>query len=134
MGDYDKILLFDGVCYLCNSLVRFVIRRDKKALIRFASLQSESGKSILSDSGLTRDSIDTVVYKSGQIIFLKSSAVLNLFKDLGGGWMILYSLVIIPAFIRDFFYDMIAKSRYRIFGRRETCMIPSEEIESRFIL
>jgi len=134
MENLSQILLFDGKCNLCNSLVKFVIRKDKNARIRFASLQSDTGKLLLTDAGLNADSADTVVYFSSDKVFVRSAAVLNLLKDLGGGWILFYSLVIIPSFIRDFFYNIIAKNRYRIFGRRETCMVPSKDIESRFIL
>jgi len=133
MENLSQILLFDGKCNLCNSLVKFVIRKDKNARIRFASLQSDTGKLLLTDAGLNADSADTVVYFSSDKVFVRSAAVLNLLKDLGGGWILFYSLVIIPSFIRDFFYNIIAKNRYRIFGRRETCMVPSKDIESRFI-
>jgi predicted DCC family thiol-disulfide oxidoreductase YuxK len=112
----------------------FVIRKDKRARIRFASLQSEAGKSLLSAAGLNPDSADTVVYISGDKTFLRSSAVLNLLNDLGGGWRLFYSLIIIPSFIRDFIYNLIARSRYRIFGRRQSCLVPPKDIENRFIL
>jgi predicted DCC family thiol-disulfide oxidoreductase YuxK len=134
MENSGTILLFDGVCNLCNGLVKFIIRRDKSGRIRFASLQSVAGQSLLLCAGLKQDSIETVVYFSGEKIFLKSLAILNLLKDIGGGWKLFYPLKIIPSFIRDFMYNQIAKRRYRIFGRRETCMIPSEDFESRFIL
>ena len=130
----NPILLFDGVCNLCNRLVMFVIRKDKKNRIRFASLQSGAGKALLTKAGLSADSADTVVYVSGDKVFSRSSAVLNLLYDVGGGWKLFYSLIIIPSFIRDFLYNLIAKNRYRIFGRRETCMIPSKDIENRFLL
>jgi len=130
----NPILLFDGVCNLCNRLVLFVIRKDKKARIRFTSLQSDTGKALLTNAGLSPDSANTVVYVSGDKVFLRSSAVLNLLYDIGGGWKLFYSLIIIPSFIRDFLYNLIAKNRYRIFGRRETCMIPSKDIENRFLL
>ena len=134
MDQLPPILLFDGVCNLCNRLVMFVIRRDKNDRIRFASLQSEAGKSILSVAGLNPDSADTVVYLSGDKAFLRSSAVLNLMNDLGGGWTLFYSLIIIPSFIRDFIYNLVARSRYRSFGKRESCMVPTKDIENRFIL
>ncbi len=134
MDHLSPILLFDGVCNLCNNLVMFVIRKDKKARIRFVSLQSEAGKSLLSAAGLNPDTADTVVYLSGDKTFLRSSAILNLLNDLGGGWRLFYSLIIIPSFIRDFIYNLVARSRYRIFGKRESCMVPPKDIENRFIL
>lgn len=129
----NPILLFDGVCNLCNRLVMFVIRRDKNASIRFASLQSEAGKSLLSAAGLNPETADTVVYLSGDKTFLRSTAILNLLNDLGGGWRLFYSLIIIPPYIRDIIYNLVARSRYRIFGRRVSCMVPPKDIENRFI-
>ncbi|MBK7627345.1 MAG: thiol-disulfide oxidoreductase DCC family protein [Bacteroidales bacterium] len=134
MDHLPPILLFDGVCNLCNRLVVFVIRRDKNARIRFASLQSEAGKSLLSAAGLNPETVDTVVYLTGGKTFLRSSAILNLLNDLGGGLRLFYSLIIIPSFIRDFIYNLVARSRYRIFGKRESCMVPPKDIENRFIL
>jgi predicted DCC family thiol-disulfide oxidoreductase YuxK len=134
MKTSGPILLFDGICNLCNALVKFVIRRDKNARIRFASLQSAAGQSLMSGAGLSPESIDTVIYFTDKKYRLRSSAVLYLLRDLGGAWQLFFVFIIIPPFIRDFFYNLIARGRYRIFGRRETCMIPSKDIESRFIL
>jgi len=130
----DKILLFDGVCNLCNGLVRFIIKHDRNSKIRFTPLQSSKGKMLLTQLKLDINDIDSVVYISGQKYFVKSSAVLHVLKELGGGWRMLYSLIIIPVFIRDFFYNLIAAYRYRIFGKRDTCMIPTPEIIEKFFL
>ena len=123
MNNSGTILLFDGVCNLCNGLVRFIVRRDKNGKIRFVPLQSDTGKSLLSKAGLSPDSIDTIVYFSGEKILLRSSAILNLLKDIGGGWKLFYCLIIIPPVIRDYFYNLVAKNRYRIFGRSERCEV-----------
>jgi predicted DCC family thiol-disulfide oxidoreductase YuxK len=123
MNNTGSILLFDGGCNLCNGLVKFIVKRDKKGKIKFASLQSDTGKSLLSKAGLGSDSIDTVVYFSRDKTHLRSSAVLNLLKDLGGGWKLFYALIIIPAFIRDFFYNIIAENRFKLFGRSDNCEI-----------
>ena len=127
------ILLFDGVCNLCNSLVRFVLKRDHDAKIRFAPLQSPAGQLFLKKFDADLDDIDTVVYITGNKYFIKSTAILQLLKDFGGGWQLFYGFIIIPKFIRDFFYDLIAKSRYRIFGKTDTCMVPAEDINERFL-
>lgn len=127
------ILLFDGVCNLCNSLVRFIIKRDPDAKIRFAPLQSHAGQSLLKISGLAASEIDSVVYITGDKHFIKSSAVLHLLKESGGRWRLFYGFIIIPEFIRDFFYTMIAKSRYKVFGKSETCMVPTPDIKERFL-
>jgi predicted DCC family thiol-disulfide oxidoreductase YuxK len=121
------------VCNLCNCAVKCIIRIDKKERIRFAPIQSVPGQSLLKKSSIDSNVIDSVVYLSGGRVFLKSSAVLHLLKDIGGAWKILFGFIIIPRFIRDFFYDLIAKSRYRVFGKRESCMLPSDEIKRRFL-
>ncbi|MEP6949608.1 MAG: thiol-disulfide oxidoreductase DCC family protein [Ginsengibacter sp.] len=127
------ILLFDGVCNLCNGIVQFTIKRDSKAKFKFASLQSESGQSLLRQFGLPTDDFDSFVYISGDKCFLKSSAGLHVFKDLGGIWKIFYVFIIIPKFIRDYVYNLIAGTRYKIFGRRNTCMVPATGIRERFL-
>jgi predicted DCC family thiol-disulfide oxidoreductase YuxK len=118
MNNSDPILLFDGVCNLCNGLVRFIEKRDNNGRIRFVPLQSDTGKSLLLMAGLSPDSIDT-----GEKILFKSAAVLNLLKSMGGGWRLFYCLIIIPPFIRDLFYNLIAKNRYKLFGKRESCEV-----------
>jgi predicted DCC family thiol-disulfide oxidoreductase YuxK len=133
MTEQSHILLFDGVCNLCNKLVIFIIRRDKKAIIKFTELQSHHGRSLLEERGLTAEGINSIVFIERDKYFLKSSAVLHLSKALGGGWSIIFGLIIIPKFIRDFFYDLIAKYRYRIFGISEKCLIPGAEIKDRFL-
>jgi predicted DCC family thiol-disulfide oxidoreductase YuxK len=133
MSDNEKLILFDGVCNLCNGFVKFIIRRDKKGKIRFAPLQSDAAKNSLHAFGHYPEKSDTVIYISGNKFFDKSSAVLNILKDLGRGWQLMFVFIILPPFIRDWFYDLVAKNRYRIFGRSDTCMIPTSEIKNRFI-
>lgn len=133
MGTSDSILLFDGVCNLCNRVVSFVIRRDKSDNIRFAPLQSEVSAELLLKFNIDPGKTDSVVYITRGKVYIKSSAVLHLLKDIGGGWKILYYLIIIPPFIRNFFYELIAKNRYRLFGRKDHCMVPSDEIKNRFL-
>lgn len=128
-----QIILFDGVCNLCNGFVQFIIKRDPEAKFKFASIQSESGQSLLNKLGLPTNDFDSFVYIKGDTYFLKSSAGLNVLKDLGGVWQLFNVFVIIPIFIRDFFYNFIAKTRYKIFGKRDTCMIPTPEIKQRFL-
>ena len=132
MNNNEKILLFDGICNLCNNLVFFIIKRDPKSQFKFAALQSETGKLLLKKYILESNNLNTVVYIKGEKYFLKSTAILNIIKDLGGYWKLFYAFIIIPKFIRDFIYDLIAKSRYRIFGKKESCMIPSPDINKRF--
>lgn len=127
------ILLFDGVCNLCNSIVQFTIKRDPKAKFKFASLQSESGQSLLKQFGLPTNDFNSFVYIQGNKYFLKSSAGLNVLKELGGFWKVFYVFIIIPRPLRDFVYNIIAKTRYNIFGKQDTCMAPTPNIKHRFL-
>lgn len=127
------ILLFDGVCNLCNSMVQFTIKRDPKGKIKFASLQSERGQALLKQYGLPANDFDSFVFIYENKYFLRSSAALHVLKELGGGWKLLYLFVIFPRPLRDFVYNIVAKTRYRIFGKRETCMIPTSDIKRRFL-
>lgn len=129
----NPVLLFDGVCNLCNASVQFIIRRDKNALFRFAPLQSEFGRMICENNGLNLGEIETVILLSGGKIYTKSAAGLHIVKKLDGLWPLLYFFIIIPAFLRDPVYDFIARSRYKWFGKRDSCMIPDPELRSRFI-
>jgi len=132
MNPSGPILLFDGVCNLCNALVRFIIKIDTGAKIMFAPLESPSGRYLLGKYDLPAGDIDSVVFIVGNKCFLRSSAVLHLLRSLGGGWKLFYGLIIIPKFIRDFFYNLIARTRYKIFGKTDTCSVSSLEVEKRF--
>jgi len=129
----SSILLFDGVCNLCNRVVQFTIRRDSKGKFKFASLQSESGQTLLEKFGLPKDELRTFVLVKGDRYFLKSTAALNVLRELGGVWKLFYVFIIIPRPLRDFLYSIISKSRCRIFGKRNTCMIPTPDISKRFL-
>lgn len=130
MSNYEtQILLFDGVCNLCISIVQFIIKRDPKGKFKFASLQSESGQALLKKFGLPTNDIDSIVFINGDKYYLKSSAGLHVLKELGGVWKLFYVFIIFPGPLRDFMYNTIAKTRYRIFGKRDTCMVPTTEIK-----
>jgi predicted DCC family thiol-disulfide oxidoreductase YuxK len=129
----DNILLFDGVCNLCNGLIRFIIKRDKKGKFKFASLQSETGRSLLERFGLPQNEFQSLVLIQNDKYYLKSTAALRVLRELGGFWSFFYIFIWLPRFFRDFIYDIIAKSRYRIFGKRDACMIPTPELQSRFL-
>ena len=129
----NNILLFDGVCNLCNGLVQFVIRRDPDSRFSFASLQSEKGRQLLTKYGLPTDDPDTFVYISNGQAYTKSTAGVFTLKDLGGAWGITFPLILVPKKLRDFFYDLLATHRYRIFGKTDACMTPTPEIKSRFL-
>lgn len=126
-------ILFDGVCNLCNSLVQFVIRHDAAGRFQFASLQSDSGQALLGQYGLRTRDFDTFVYIRNGTAYTKSTAGLLLLRDLGGGWRLIYPLVFVPPLIRDAVYNLIARNRYRLFGRQDACMIPTPELKSRFL-
>jgi len=128
-----NILLFDGVCNLCNGLVRFIIKRDKKAEFKFASLQSAAAQQLMNDVGLSGLKMESVVLIQGDHYYLKSTAVLKMLRELGGAWSLFYVFIWIPRPVRDFIYDLIAKSRYKIFGKQDSCMIPTPEQEARFL-
>lgn len=127
------ILLFDGVCNLCNGIVQFVIKRDPKAKFKFAALQSESGQALLKKFGLPANHFHSFVYIHGDRYFLQSSAALYVLKELRGLWKLLYVFIILPTPLRDFFYSIIAKRRYQLFGKRDTCMVATPELKQRFL-
>ncbi len=127
------VILFDGVCNLCNSSVQFIIKHDKKSIFRFASLQSEFGKRIIEKFDLANKNIDSVMLLENNAIELKSTAALLIAKRLSGIYSALYVFIIIPKFMRDSIYDFVALNRYRWFGKQESCMIPKPELKKLFI-
>lgn len=129
----NKVILFDGVCNLCNSSVNFIIDRDRNNVFKFAALQSEAGKNLLDQFSLNEKEFDSVVLISGNKCFVKSDAALNIVKEFPGLWKILYIFRIIPLTIRNKLYDVIAINRYRLFGRKDTCRIPSPELREKFL-
>ncbi|MFO7525482.1 MAG: DCC1-like thiol-disulfide oxidoreductase family protein [Ignavibacteriaceae bacterium] len=128
-----KLILFDGVCNFCNFWVNFIIDRDDKDLFRFASLQSDFGQSILKNLNLSTKEFDTFVLIESKEYFIKSTAALKVVKDISGWLKILYPFIILPEFIRDLVYNLIAKNRYKIFGKSEVCRIPSEVEKQKFL-
>jgi predicted DCC family thiol-disulfide oxidoreductase YuxK len=128
----NPIILFDGVCNLCNSTVQFIIKHDKKSLFRFASLQSETGQKILQDFKQDTSDFTSFILFADNTIYTRSTAALMVAKQLSSPWWLLYSLMIIPAFIRNSIYNFIAKRRYQWFGRTETCQLPDRRINSCF--
>nr|WP_321521808.1 thiol-disulfide oxidoreductase DCC family protein [uncultured Macellibacteroides sp.] len=128
------IVLFDGFCNLCNGSVRFIIKRDRSGKFRFASLQSEASKALLSHYEVSDTGTDSIVYiqEQGKVLN-QSSAVLHILKDLGHGWQLFFLFIYLPLPLRDAIYLYIARNRYKWFGKKEKCMIPSDSIRSRFI-
>lgn len=126
------VILFDGVCNYCNFMVNFAIRHDKKARLQFAPLQSDTGKALFQQYQLPPDT-DSVVFIDQGKALLHSDAALGIARYLDWPARILYGFIIIPRFIRNPFYKWIAKNRYRFFGKKETCMIPTPDVKSRFL-
>jgi len=126
------VLLFDGVCNLCNGVVQFVLKNDRRGVLQFASQQSESGVSLLEQHKIPP--MQGVVLLEGDTVFTGSDAALRLFRHLGGSWGALEVLRIFPRPLREFVYGFIARNRYKLFGKRESCMVPRAEWKSRFLL
>ncbi|CAM1340364.1 thiol-disulfide oxidoreductase DCC family protein [Tenacibaculum amylolyticum] len=129
-----KLILFDGVCNLCNETIIKIIKFDKKNMFLFASLQSEFGKKILNDLAIDVTQIDSIVlYEPKVAYYIKSDAALNIMNSLGGFWKLTYIFWVFPTPIRNLVYDFIAKNRYRWFGKKAQCMIPTPELKSKFL-
>ncbi|MBW3470347.1 thiol-disulfide oxidoreductase DCC family protein [Arthrospiribacter ruber] len=129
---YD-IVMFDGVCNLCNDAVDFIIVRDKKDKFKFGALQDETSKEILEEFDVKEDYLDSIILIRKDKIYYKSRAALEISRNLSGLWPLAYALIVIPSFIRDPIYDWIAKNRYKWFGKRETCRFPSDEERAKFL-
>lgn len=129
-----SIILFDGVCNLCNSSVQFVLKHDKDKSFLFASLQSDAATKILLQlNQKSFKNLENIVLIENEQVFIKSTAALKITKNLGGFIKLLYIFIIIPTPIRDFIYDIIAKNRYKWFGKKNKCTIPDKEITDRFL-
>jgi len=131
---HKKLILFDGVCNLCNSSVQYVIKRDKKEQFLFTALQSDTGKQILNQYKIDTAKIDSILlYTPEQGIYYKSTAALKIGASLGFPVNLMAIFFIVPAFIRNWVYDFIAKNRYKWYGKKESCMIPTPELKNRFL-
>ncbi|MEO0043283.1 MAG: hypothetical protein RL329_2731 [Bacteroidota bacterium] len=133
MENSYSIILFDGVCNMCDGAVQFVLKKDKKARFRFAALQSERGTALLKQFGLSTTNYNSFVLIESGRIYQKSTAALQVFKGLGGVWTLLYAFIVFPRPIRDYIYDWVARNRYRFFGKKDECMLPTPEIRARFL-
>ena len=132
-NSHQAIILFDGVCNYCNSWVNFCIRHDKKNYFRYAPLQSEIGKAILKKFNVPDVSTDTFVLIENSKYYLRSTAGLRLCKHFNGLYPLLYGFIIVPPFIRDGIYGIIARNRYKWYGKRESCMVPSPDVKEKFL-
>ena len=133
MMQNNPVVLFDGVCNLCNSSVQFLIRKDRQARLRFASLQSEFGQAVLQKFNLPQNNFNSFVLLEGEKIYLRSSAALRITRYLGGFWRVFQIFWIVPPFIRNALYDLIARNRYKWFGKKTECMMPRPELKERFL-
>ena len=129
----QRIILFDGVCNLCNSAVKFVLKRDKDSVFKFASLQSDIAKKLLKDFKVSGIDNGTFVLIVDGEVYTRSTAALKVSKHLSGLWPLMTIFMIVPRFIRDWVYNLVSKNRYRWFGKRDTCMIPSPEMKIKFL-
>ena len=130
----DKpIVLFDGVCNLCNSAVQFIIRHDKKNTFMFTSLQSDTGKKLLAQYDLPLNELNSFILIENNKAYTISSGALRVIKKLKGLWPLLYGFMIVPKFIRDGVYNWVGRNRYKWFGKQEACMIPTPGLKARFL-
>jgi predicted DCC family thiol-disulfide oxidoreductase YuxK len=127
------IVLFDGVCNLCSGSVQFILKRDPQGRFRFASLQSEAGRSLMVEHGLDPEALSSVVVVEEGRAWQESSAALRIARHLPGAWKLLRVFAVIPRPIRDAAYRLIARNRYRWFGKTEACWLPTPELRARFL-
>ncbi|WP_291910646.1 thiol-disulfide oxidoreductase DCC family protein [Chitinophaga sp. CB10] len=127
------IILFDGVCNFCNASVNYVIRHDGRGYFRFASLQSEMAASLAQTYQFSTEGMASFVLLENGKVYTKSTAALRVARQLGFPAKLLYAFIIVPSFIRDGVYNMIARNRYRWFGRQDACMVPTPELRGRFM-
>lgn len=128
-----NIVLFDGVCNLCNGAINFLIDHDKDNKLLFASLQSDFGQGVLKDYGMNTSDFDTFVFLKDGKMFTRSQGALEVMNVLGGVWSSLYMFRFVPSFLRDGVYKIVAKNRYRLFGQRDACRMPTPELKAKFL-
>ncbi len=129
----EKIVLFDGVCVLCNGSMRFVLRHERAPEFHFAAVQSASGRQALAALGRPLEDWDSVVVIDGDAVYLKSDAVLRLARGLKTPWRWLGALRVLPRGLRDWLYDRVARNRYRLFGRYRDCLVPDRDLRRRYL-
>ena len=138
MNEMNQVLLYDGVCGFCNQMVQMILRHDRRGTLRFAALQSAYGEAIKTRHP-ELNNIDSVVLVESspdtneECIFIRSAAALRVVAYLGGWWKLLLVFHVLPRPVRDFFYDLFARYRYRLFGKHDSCLLPSPEVRARFI-
>ena len=133
IGVSDKVILFDGVCKLCNAWSNFIIKHDRHRVFKLCSVQSKEGKQILLHFGLPSETYETMLYVEGNQSFQKSEAFFQIMTQLGYPWKIVCIFKVIPKWLRDWMYDRIALNRYSLFGKYDYCTLPSPDHEARFL-
>jgi predicted DCC family thiol-disulfide oxidoreductase YuxK len=133
VGIEDKVILFDGVCKLCNAWSKFIIKYDKKHVFKLCSVQSEEGEKILLHFGFPTEFYETMLYVEGGQCFQQSDAFFRVMAKLGFPWKMVCVFWIIPKLIRNWMYDRIALNRYRLFGKYDYCVLPVPDHEDRFL-
>ncbi len=134
MEKSKKIILFDGVCNLCNGAIQFVIKRDNSDIFRYAALQSDIGKQLVSERNINISKVDSIILiDPGVAYYIKSTATLEIGKQLKGYRTISALLLWIPSTLRDIVYDFVARNRYQWYGKKEECMVPTPELEAKFL-
>ncbi len=134
MEENKKIILFDGVCNLCNGAIQFIIKHDKSDQFRYAQLQSATGMKYLQQRNIDTAKIDSIILiEPGVAYYTKATAALKIGQDFGGAWKILQVFEWIPESISNAIYDLIAKNRYKWFGKKDECMIPTPELKAKFL-
>ena len=133
IGYKGPIVLFDGVCNLCNGSVRFIIKRDPDGVFKYAPLQSEAAKEILREFGLPSGKLESLILIEDGKSYVRSVAALRIARRLGGAWPLLGTLTVVPRPVRDWVYCVVAKNRYKWFGRRDECMVPGPGDADRFL-
>lgn len=128
-----KIVLFDGVCNLCNKAVTYIINHDSEDQFRFAALQSDIGKKLLKEHDINPEEIDSIILIQDGMSFIKASAAIRIAKHLSGATSLLYGFIIFPKFITNSIYDLVAGNRYSWFGKKDNCMIPTPDLKSKFL-
>ena len=133
METLPTVILFDGVCNLCNGFVQFVIEHDRTGRFKFASLQSDVAREFLKEAPADFRNTDSVILLENGKFYQQSTAALRILRHLAAPWSWLYAFIILPAFLRDIVYAFIARNRYRWFGQQESCMLPTPELKGRFL-
>ena len=129
----QSVILFDGFCNFCNGAVNFVLKRNKKANILFTPMQSAAGQKLLEQHHLPPDDMKSFIFIENNTVYKQSTGALKVCRHLSGLWPLCYGFIIVPKFIRDGIYNWIAGNRYKWFGKKESCMIPTPEIKARFL-